>query len=171
MGWKKHERLWRMRGETPLPFDEWQRCRARLGNAGPAAADGSGGGELDLPGRGLWCTTNMEDAFDSMASADEKPPDEELPSLGVPDMLSAMTSAPGAEVVDAKAWAQDALRKELIHACATDRTESLFIGVAAKDVRLDAIAMEVNVGDGNAAVLAQRDEGSFMCAYRFKVEV
>lgn len=170
--WDRHVRLRWMRGEEPLDLKKWQDCSARLaksarrrGEAGPAPL-------LDLAGRGLWCRTNLEEAFDKMSGEEEGPREEDLGPLTTPDILSAMSGAPGARIVDATHWARTALRTELVKACATDRTEALMPGSeGGEHVRIDAIIGEVDVGEGNAAVVANEAEGHFLCAYRFKVDL
>jgi hypothetical protein len=156
--WHQEAQLQRMRGETPEGFAEWQRRRAKLGNLSLEEAP---------TGRGLWSRTNMEETFATEArrAADEQPTDAELPALSPPDLLSAMTSAPGAQVMDMTKWARGILREELVKACATDKSA----GVANADVRVDAIAYNVDVGDGNTAIVL--DGQQFLCAYRFSVSV
>jgi len=105
-----------------------------------------------------------------MASAEEVVPDDQLPTLPPPDLLSAMKSAPGAHVADATTWCRNTLKVELVKACATNRGVDPGSKEFDPDIRIDAIVYGVEVKEGNAAVLVQEEEGQFLSAYRFKVE-
>lgn len=158
--WRRYAKLRRMRGEEPWDLSKWRKLRAK----------GNDQLELNPPGRGLWCKTNLEDEFERMADLDEPLTDDQLPPLAAPDVLSALSSAPGSHVTDATAWARRTLQVELVKACATNRG----IGPDAReynsDIRVDVIVLNVEVNGGNAAVLVQETEGTFICAYRFGVE-
>lgn len=156
--WRQQAQLQRMRGESLEGFAEWQRRRAKQHNASDSG---------NATGRGLWCRTNMEEAFTAEAqrAADEKPSDADLPALPAPDMLSCMMSAPGVEVVDVKKWACGALREELTKACATDRAA----GCKDPSIRVDAIVSTADVGDGSAGIGVEAQQ--VLCAYRFAVKV
>lgn len=161
--WQRHRKLRLMRGEEPLDFAEWRKRRAQAAAAGRA--------DPDLPGRGLWCRTNMEEDFDREARRVDSPPDDELPALPAPELLSHLRGAPHAKSVDATAWARKELHGELVKACATDRgipAEGPG-AVLAKDFRTDAIVYQVQVGEGNAALVAEGEH--YLCGYRFKVDV
>lgn len=155
--WQRHCKLRKMRGEEPLSLQEWRRKRSRWKN--------DMGDELDPEGRGLWCRTNMEEQFEQDASTTDRPTDEDLPVLAKPDILSAMAQAPGAQTRDETRWAKDALQRELLKACASDRSSSS----RPADVRVDVIAHSVDVGDGNAAMVIEG--GGYLCAYRFTVKL
>eukprot|EP00933_Yihiella_yeosuensis_P019941 TRINITY_DN16080_c0_g1_i1.p1 TRINITY_DN16080_c0_g1~~TRINITY_DN16080_c0_g1_i1.p1 ORF type:complete len:523 (-),score=97.89 TRINITY_DN16080_c0_g1_i1:121-1656(-) len=160
--WQRHKKLRRMRGEEPLDFEDWQKGRARMREI------------MDPAGRGLWARTNMDDTFDEEASTIDKPPDEELPSFPGYEYFSALRSAPESKTLDATAWAKQALRDELVKACATDRQlqlASLPKGESRRpeDFRTDVIVHTVDVNEGNACLVSHEDH--YLCAYRFKVNI
>jgi len=142
----------------PLGFTEWKQRRSP--ECGSKAVQ-------DPKGRGLWCKTNLENEFEVEATRIDDPPDSELPQLPPPEMLTgcgAMLQKMGQEVHDVTGWAKRFLQEELIYACATDKTDQ-----AGTTARVDVIASEVNVGDGNAGMAPFN--GNLICAYRFSVKV
>lgn len=154
--WHKHCKSRRMRGDQPMAFDAWRRARAKC--AGTQES-------LDPPGRGLWCRTNFEEAFEKEAGVPDSPLDDQLPALAPPEHLSALKDAPGASMEDVTAWAKDRLKEELMKACSTDRSSR----PVSADVRIDAITHSVELEGGNAAVVVEG--GQFLCGYRFRAEV
>merc|ERR1712113_398001 len=94
--WLKHQKGSRMRGEEPLSFEAWRRRRAR--------------GELEVFGRGLWCKTNMDDIFDKEVGRRDQPPDDQLPNLTPPDVMSAFSKSPNVQVVNVTDWARSVLK-------------------------------------------------------------
>jgi len=156
--WRRHRNLRLMRGEDPLNMEEWRRRRAHL----------PPGQELDPPGRGLWCKTNLEEAFDEIASnAKEDFGESPLLPLAAPELAGALLKQAGSKSIDATKWAQAALRTELVKACATDRHA---VHSPDSDLHVDAIVHGVEIGTGNAVVVTRPDQ-SFMCAFSFKVDV
>jgi len=153
--WRRHRNLRLMRGEDPLDMEEWCRRRARLPT----------GQELDPPGRGLWCKTNLEEAFEEDATNVKEDQDSSLLPLAAPELAGALLKQSGSKSIDATKWARTALRTELVKACATDRHS-----VQSPDLHIDAIVHGVEIGTGNAVVVARPDQ-SFLCVFSFRVDI